>query len=246
MKFPKKIIVLTLWVISYIQLPVIAQQTDHIPLSTIKKWKLYYDQLYGADYSLVNGTKYLNLYPFSNGHPFLGEDQFYTGNLMINNQLYQGVEIKYDVHNQQVILQYHHFSGSLDRIILIKEFINEFEINGKLFRQYNFSETNPCFYQVVTHGEIYCLYYWTKEMKLSGSSSDNLYKYMPEKKESFLVINQQLYAFKDRRSFLKLLPEENREEIKQFMKSNKIWLINAGVYQLQQLLSYCNELIQSN
>jgi len=246
MKFSKKITVLAICVTSYyIQLQPVIAQTDNIPLSTVEKCKLHYDQLYGADYNLINGIKYLNLYPFSKGHPFLDDDKFYKGNLMINNELYQGVEIKYDIHNQQVILQYHHFSGSLDRIILIKEFINEFEINGKLFRQYSFPGTNPRFYQVVTHGEIYCLYYWTKELKLSGNSSDNLYKYMPEKKESYLVINQQPFLFRGRISFLKLLPEAIREEIKQFMKSNKIRLISANEYQIQQLLLYCNELIRS-
>ncbi|MCK4698896.1 MAG: hypothetical protein KAT38_01115, partial [Bacteroidales bacterium] len=51
--------------------------------STIYSWKKYFDLSYGPDYNLINGVKYLYLYSNVSGHPFFGENQFYTGSLVI-------------------------------------------------------------------------------------------------------------------------------------------------------------------
>jgi hypothetical protein len=209
------------------------------------KWKSYFNQLYGADYNLMNGIRYINIYPSAEGHPFLGEDRFYQGNVVINNQLFRDVEIKYDICNQEIILQYQHFSGGTDKIILVKEFIDEFVMDGKLFRKYNFPETVPGFYQVVSQSNIYCLYYWEKDL-LKGSSVQSFYKYSPERKLSYLVIDNKLRSFKGRRSFVKLFPPEYHKDIMQFLKSNKIWIRDADEIKIRQLMAHCNKLIQGN
>lgn len=193
----------------------------------------------------MNGLRYINIYPSAEGHPFLDEDRFYQGNVVINKQLYRDVEIKYDICNQEIILQYQYFSGGTDKIILVKEFIDEFVMNGRLFRKYTFPENVPSFYQVVSKGNIYCLNYWKKDL-LKGSSVQNFYKYSPELKFSYLVIDNKLRSFKGRSSFVKLFPPEYQKDIMQFLKSNKIGIRDADEITIRQLMTHCNELIQGN
>jgi hypothetical protein len=207
--------------------------------------KSFVDQLYGADYQLINGIRYIHLYPSAEGHPFLGEDRFYPGKLVINNIIYTDVEIKYDICNQKIILQYPHFSGNTDKIILNNEFIDEFEIDGRLFRKYAFTDVVPRFYQVVAPGDIDCIYYWNKEL-LKGISGNSFFSYSPEIKISYLVIDHKLYPFRGKRSFVKLFPSKYHKEIISFLKSNNIWFRDANDTNIQHLLVYCNKLVQEN
>jgi hypothetical protein len=211
--------------------------------STVLNWKSFFNQSYGTDYNLVNGIRYINKYPSAEGHPFLGEDRFYRGKLVINNQIYPDMELKYDLCNQEIILQYPYFTGSTDKIILIKDFIDEFELDGKLFRKYTFPETAPRFYQVVTQGDIYCLYFWQKDL-LKGSTVEYFYKYSPEKKVSYLVIDHRLFPFKGRKSFVNLFPAIYHAEILLYIKSNNIRLKDPDEIKIRQLLAYCNELVK--
>ena len=221
-----------------------AQSTDIVD-STFLKWKLFFNQSYGADYNLVNGIRYLNLYPTAEGHPFLGEDRFYKGTIVINKKVYQDVELKYDICNQEIILQYSYFEGSTDNIILTGEFVEEFELEGRLFRKYAFPETVPRFYQVVDKGNINCLYYWKKDL-LKGSSVHTFYKYSPEKKVSYLLIDDKLNPFKGRKSFVELFPSKYQKEIRLYLRSNNIWIRDANELTIQQLLIHCNKLVQEN
>ncbi len=85
--------------------------------SSLSEWKEYFDVSYGYDPNLVNGIRYLNLYPNSDGHQFLAEDQFYNGSLVIGNTEYEDVDLKYDICNQNIILQVS--PGRIERIDVI-------------------------------------------------------------------------------------------------------------------------------
>jgi hypothetical protein len=238
-------VILHLILLIQLNLHSILAQSTRTKDSTVLKWKSYFEQFYGADYNLINGTRYVNLYITAEGHPFLGEDSFYRGNIVINNKTYVDAEIRYDICNQKIILQYPYFSGNKDKIVLNEEFIGEFETDGRLFRKYSFPGIGPRFYQVVSQGNIYCLYHWKKDL-IKGSSVQSFYKYSPEKHLSYLVIDNKLCPFNGRISFLKLLPGEYNKKIIQFLRSNKIWIRDASDMQIRQIMDYCNELINQN
>lgn len=214
-------------------------QTQIIYDSTIYSWKKYFDLSYGPDYNLINGIKYLYLYSNVDGHPFFAENQFYSGSLVMADKEYQNVYLKYDLYNQNMILQYSHFIGGTDQILLQNEFIHEFKIDGTLFRKYSFPETGTKFYQVVTSGKIYCLYYWGKDLNYSTLS---FYNFTPQKKVSYIVKNGNPYRFKSKKQFRRLFPVQHQKEIKQFIRKNKIRLKNESDGNMRRLLVFCNQL----
>ena len=220
-------------------------QVQTISDSTIYSWKKYFDLSYGPDYNLINGIKYLNLYPNADGHAFFGENQFYTGRLVMADREYQDVYLKYDIFNQNIILQYNQVAGGTAQILLHNEFIYEFKIDGKRFRKYSFSETGTRFYQVVTSGKIYCLYYWEKVLNYSPTSTSSLYDFTSQKKESYIVMNGKPYRFKSKKVFVRLFPVQHQKEIKQFIRYNKIWLKNESDANRRRLLEFCNQLTET-
>ena len=213
--------------------------------STLYSWKKYFDLSYGPDYNLINGIKYLNLYPNADGHAFFGENQFYTGLLVMADREYQDVYLKYDIFNQNIILQYSPVAGGTAQILLHNELIYEFKIDGKLFRKYFFSETGTRFYQVVTSGKIYCLYYWEKVLNYSPTSALSLYDFTPQKKVSYIVMNGKPYRYLSKKQFLKLFHVQHQKEIKQFIRYNKIWLKNESDANMRRLLEFCNQLTEN-
>ena len=225
-----------------IYLVAVKTQAQTIYDSNIHRWKKYFDQSYGPDYNLINGIKYLYLYSAVIGHPFFGGTQFHIGSLVMSGKEYQDIYLKYDIYNQNVILQYSSFTGGTDQVLLKNEFIHEFKIDGKLFRKYSFSETGTRFYQVVTSGKIYCLYYWEKGLNYSTLSS---YNFSPQKKVSYIVKNSKPYRFKSKKQFLKLFPVQHKKEIKQFIRHTKIRLKNDSDNNMGRLLEFCNQLTEN-
>ena len=60
---------------------------------------------FGTDPLLMNGIYYENPYYNAKGHPFLGDGDFYQGSVVFRNKKYEGVNLKYDIYNQQLIIE---------------------------------------------------------------------------------------------------------------------------------------------
>ena len=104
-------------------------QPDQV--AVFNEWEDYFDRVYGVDYNLVNGIRYLYPYARAHGHPFLGENRFYTGYAVINGHYYQDLLFKYDICNQQIILNHTFLSGGTEQIII------NYEQNFRLIAWHN-------------------------------------------------------------------------------------------------------------
>lgn len=60
---------------------------------------------FGTDPLLMNGIYYENPYYNAKGHPFLGDGEFYQGSVVFRNKKYENVNLKYDIYNQQLIVE---------------------------------------------------------------------------------------------------------------------------------------------
>jgi hypothetical protein len=108
---------------------------EYAPNTKADYWNALYKSVvndYGFDQVLVNGIYYEDDYWGKVGHPFLFEDQFYKGTLIYREKEYQGVDLKYDIYKQQVIL-YIRQNNSIAWIIPPNDFISAFSLGDKLF-----------------------------------------------------------------------------------------------------------------
>lgn len=201
---------------------------------------------YGPDQVLVNGVVYTDIYWKKEGHQFLGEDRVYTGNLVFRGIEYEGLGMKYDICNQQLIVFIR--NNPLHQGFLPPhDFISAFSLEGRYFSKHDF-QGEPQYYQVVFDTDkLKCLYHWSKQA-LETAGSENYkyfhYEFSDSKKRSFLYINGSFVPYKKNRSFIDLFPEDTRTGIGHFMKANRIKVNKSSDERMVELMTYCNTLIK--
>jgi hypothetical protein len=218
---------------------------EHAPNAKTDYWKELYKSVvneYGLDQVLVNGICYEDEYLGKIGHPFLFEDQLYKGILIYREKKYQGLDIKYDIYKQQVIL-YIRQNNSSAWIIPPNDFISAFSLGDKLFVKHAYQGVSR-FYQVVFDTEeLKCLYYWSK---LRFNSDHKRYynssRFTDSERKTYLIVGDVVKKYSDNRSFVKLFPQACQVRIKQYIKNNKIKVVKSSDAEMAELLTYCKTL----
>jgi hypothetical protein len=208
-------------------------------------WNALYQSvvnIYGFDQVLVNGIGYEDEYRGTEGNPFLYE-QLNKGSLVFREREYQGVDIKYDIYKQRVIL-YIQQNNSNTWIIPPNDFISAFHIGDQLFVKYSF-QGEPRFYQVIFDTEeLKCLYYWSKLRYDSDHNIDyNSSRFTDSERETYLFTGGVLKKYSENRSFVGLFPKESRVRIKQYIENNKIKVANCSDAEMKKLVTYCKTLL---
>jgi hypothetical protein len=228
---------LSLYLSSYAQ--------EHAPDGSSDYWNELYKSVintYGFDQVLVNGIIYEDNYRGKIGHPFLLEDQFYKGTLVFREKEYKGINIKYDIYKQQVVL-YVMQNNSVAWVIPPNDFITAFSLGEKLFVKHAF-HGEPRFYQMVYDTEkLKCLYYWSKLRYDSDHNSEYISaKFTKSERITYLMADGVFTKYRNNRSFVSLFPHEHQIRIKQYIKTTKINVARSSDGMIHELLSYCNSL----
>lgn len=207
--------------------------------------KEIFDRLNGPDYNLMNGR--LSDLPYSSdSHPYFNTESYRSGSLLLNGEAYNSVLINYDIYDQQVILQVPGWiSGLNNKVVLNRELIDCFTIDGRTFRLMSFPETGSSFFQVMSSGEISFYLLWTKKLYRSSSSINARLKYLKQSRRIYLQKDDQLFHVKNKSSFISIFDEAYQKEIKGFLRREKIRFRNASDEKLGDLMNFCVELINS-
>jgi hypothetical protein len=204
--------------------------------------KEHFDHLNGPDYNLLNGRQY-NLPYTGTSHPYFNSDRYRFGSIVLNGESYDSVLINYDIYDQQLILQVPgNISGQNMKVVLNRELIDHFQIDGRLFRLMAFPETGTSFFQVVGSGDISCLLLWEKKLYRSPSSGITGNKFLKQSRAIYLQKEDQLFPVNSRSSFTAIFDEAYREEIQGFLHREKIRFRSASDKKLAELMNFCMEL----
>jgi hypothetical protein len=240
----KYLLFLSLLVLSF-QNSVLAQaQSSDDSTDYNKLYKSVMDE-YGFDQVLVNGIYYEDKYGKKRGHEFFQEDRLYTGNLSYRGKEYKGIEMKYDICNQQLIL-YLKYNDKTVSVVPPNDFISAFNLGDKIFTKDD-SQGKPEFFQVIFDAEkLKCLYYWSKQIHKTsdgGNSSSYYYEFTDDEKKNYLKINGLYENYRDNRSFTELFPHEIKALVRQYIKTNHIKIVKSSDEKIREVLTYCNSLL---
>lgn len=244
------IFILSILSLSFFLSNALNAQVSHLEEQGFYELKEIFDQINVPDHNLLNGREYELPYA-AVSHPYFNTDLYRPGSLLLNGEAYDKVPINYDIVDQQLILQVFlqypgSFFGQEIKVVLNTEFIDHFKIDGLTFRLMPFPETGSSFFQVVSSGDLGCFLLWKKKLHRTTYSGSTTYKYSKQSREVYLQSKGQLYMVRSRSSFTSLFDEAYQQEIKEFLRREKIRFRNASAEKLDDLMRFCIELINSS
>lgn len=201
------------------------------------KW---FDTTIGHENSgLLDGIVYRELYKTNNGdHQFYKFSSFQKGNVTYNGQSYFDVDLKYDIHNDEVIVKIP--TQSTTRTIqLIKENINKFSINNSEFKL-----LQNGFYEIISINKTLSLLKKHKKSSTKHYSGRlTFYRFSESKNEYYLNYNNVYHSIsKSKRKLIKILPEY-KSEINSFYKSqNDLLKTNHDLFMKKLIINLNNKI----
>lgn len=199
------------------------------------------ERKYGNDADLVNGEKYFYPYRQSQGDPFLFSESR-SAVILIRDKEFAGQQLRYDIFNQQLILDFQDIYGASSSLVLRNEWVEAFAFEEQDFVRMKGPEGNPEFFQLVSGGDVSCVYKWSKNQQLNLTSGVQSYYFTEPSKEAYLVIKGKFHPYRSNKAFLKAFDSELQKSVKQFMKETKLKVNKAPDMQIRHLVEYCNSL----
>ena len=191
---------------------------------------------FGSDQELVNGLQFSNQYSLVDGHPYFLDEQFRTGSLVVNDEVYQGQQIRYNLFSQRLELEYRTGEGHLNQIITVPGQIPSFTLGNRYFVRLRPGEEPRAYYQVISAGSVTCYIGWKKVKKLSRSDSSREYMFSDPQSTFWLERDQQYSSFHNRKSFVALFPEHLQKEISRLLKQRKFFFRQSGVPETEAMI----------
>jgi len=198
------------------------------------------DSVYGLNPLLYNGKVYSYAVPKTvEGHQFLNSTKYVNGSVRINKKTYNGLQLNYDIYNQNIILKFDK-KYELQTIKLLNEKVSQFTLEDKVFILIPNEDSINIIYQAFGKNKYQILFYWKKNLRLSNISGSTTYQFSAPSKTFFLKKNNQIYPFRNKRTFLSLFNKKNKIVIKKFLKNEKIKFRQINDIEINKLINFCN------
>ena len=203
-------------------------------------------ELFGLNPELYSGQLYsFKLNKKTSGNQYFDSPEFKNGYAILNGKKFSNILLNIDVVNELPLLQFTNKSGLTGILILPFTQLDEFSIDNKQFTIYT-SENDSIkkIYQVIGKGkfEIYC--HREKRITTASINDYNDVNILEKPKKNYLKMNDKLFPYSNKSSFIKLFPKENQSQIKVFMKEKGINRVKDMDLNVQALIDYCNTLIR--
>lgn len=199
---------------------------------------------FGSDQELVNGIQFANQYSLVDGHPYFLDEQFRTGSLHTNTQVYEQQRIRYNLYSQRLEVEYRSAEGFLNQFISVPENIPAFSLGKRHFIRLQPGEEPPAYYQVISSGSISCFIGWRKVMRLSRSDSSREYQFSSLQRTYWLRLYQDLLPFHNRKTFLGHFPDQMQKDIGKLLKQHKFSFRQASVSQVEAMVAAAFQIYQ--
>ena len=208
-----------------------------------KKVSEHFDEFFKLDSRLVNGDFYQtpNL-SMATGHPFYFSPEWKKGSVKIEGDEFDDLLLRYDIHSGQLILNTAGFTKSAVQLVLKKDRIESFSMDGNTFEPFpeEHSLSGLQFCQVLVAGEIDFLQVKSKNLKVSSGLADFAYS---EYGDKFLRLNGEILSFKNRKTLYRLFPE-HKSDLKEYILQKKLRFRRMSIFEQSDYISFCNSLIE--
>ncbi len=181
-----------------------------------------YQQAIGVQSKLNNGSKYLPPEQDVDEHPYFLSEDWITGDVYYDDELFTDVPLMYDLYSGQLITEH---SASGHAIQLIFEKVSHFTMEDHVFEKIDNESVNGSlpetgFYDILHAGQTKVV---SRRQKLQSEEIYSTYIEVTydEKYRYFLFKNGIFFPVNNKASVLKILSDE-KQSLKRFLKTNKI------------------------
>jgi hypothetical protein len=201
---------------------------------------------FGKDFRLVNGRIYSQPYLKAKGHPFFQDIHWTSGSVTVNGKTFSGLQLNYDIFKDQLIFMDETIEGYKRIILLNKNQVTSFTIEDHSFIKLEPSDSNNItesqYFEFLYDGEISLFKKWNKEFESHATQENPNGVFLDTKTTRYLMKNNDLYKVPDRIALLKVC-EDRKEEMKKYIRKNRIDVRKAPDQKLIGLIKYYNSLI---
>lgn len=196
---------------------------------------------YGLDQDLINGFQYYNKHRFSTGHPYFQLDEFRRGSISIEGEFFPDVSLKYDIHSQNVELEYEKLSGGINQVITVFDRVDAFSLGDFQFQKRSIEGGPANYYQLISTNCFTIYVFWEKDLLPLNGSTTYVEQFTDAKHSFWLDLDGVLTPFSSRKDFSKCFPEEDQKEIKRLLSRNQFRFRTAQVHEIiYHVESVCN------
>lgn len=203
-----------------------------------------FDENYGLDVLLYNGTKEYPYYLGHDGHPFWNDDKPFSATVVINGERFNNQHLLYNIERQKFILHYADYHGGEHRLILNSGAIDTIYVGEKVFIPNYNPAIKQSFVQLLFEADIVCCKSWSKDLQVSKNAvSTTGFKYKKQHEYYYVIVQKKVHRFYSKRSFLLGFDKQYRNDIKKYIASKNIRFKDISDKKLTNLVAYCNSLI---
>lgn len=173
------------------------------------------------------------------GNQYLAGNEFVPGTLKLKGITYSGLQLNYDIYNQQLLLRYKSNTGALNRIIVSDAWIESFSMNNLNFLVLK-NNGRKMFYQVFGDGKYRLLYHWTKKLELGHFLGATNRVFSKPHRAMYLFYDDTVLEYRNNKGLIALFDKSEGVKIRDYLQRNKISLRKASDSRMAELVSFVN------
>lgn len=202
------------------------------------------DEKYGIDQQLYSGVKYFPKVNIMVGHAYLFGSDFISSKIKYQQKIYYPVLLKYDIESDLLVIKTPPKYGAEIQLVLDQKNIDAFWLGDKYFIKNQNDEIPGQFIQIISADSITCMAAYTKDFKFMKRGRNEGYGYTEKNVKYYIKINGTVKQVNTNRALLKLLPQPQIADVKQYLSKNKYRFGKMTDVQLIQLFNHINDLYQ--
>ncbi len=208
---------------------------------SLKDNYLWFDKQVGIENTgLFNGLRYDEEFRMENdNHKFYKTLEFLNGDIIYDRQPYYDIQMKYDLYEDQIIVNLITKSGN-NILKLLNSKINSFAINGSEFIKLsnssiiNSNEIISGVYETLFNSPNFTLYKKNKKKAKKIITKKYLYYTLKDHSQYYYYQNKNYYLIKSKKDWIKIFPNK-KKEIQTFYNKNKLLIQSNNDLFLKQL-----------
>lgn len=219
----------------------IAADTTFLTVSKANTARLYHNAIRSQS-RLFNGSKYLGPRQTFEEHPYFLSEDWITGGVRYDGEVFQDVPLMYDLLNDVLVTEH---APSGHAIALVRQKLDNFYLANHFFEKIlNETVSNSLpksgFYDVLYAGETKVVALRQKSLREKIEVREVIITY-EEKNRYFLLRNGVYFQVKSKASALSLM-EDRKQELKRFIKEQKISFPDNRELALGKMAEYYDSL----